>query len=111
VSRTLDHGFLLSIGDSIRTPPEAAPAYVATEYVRCEVWSNLQVVVLSAMLLVLATAAAVATVGHTLGLSWPAACMLGAVVAPTDATAVAAVAAVAGHIPRRMALQSVERWT
>jgi CPA1 family monovalent cation:H+ antiporter len=63
-----------------------------------EIRSNLRVVVLSSVLLVLATAAAVAVVGHALGLSWPVAWVLGAVVAPTDATAVAAVA---GRMPRR----------
>ncbi len=46
----------------------------------------------------LATAGVVAAVGHALGLSWPVAWVLGAVVAPTDATAVAAVA---GRLPRR----------
>jgi Na+/H+ antiporter len=63
-----------------------------------EIRQNLRVVVLSAVALVLATAAAVAVVGHALGLSWPIAWVLGAVVAPTDATAVAAVA---GRMPRR----------
>jgi len=63
-----------------------------------EIRSNLPAVVLDSTLLVLATAAAVAAVGHALGLSWPVAWVLGAVVAPTDATAVAAVAR---RMPRR----------
>ncbi|MFF4136410.1 cation:proton antiporter [Streptomyces mirabilis] len=49
--------------------------------------------------LVLATAAAVTGVGHALGLSWPLAFVLGAVVAPTDAIAVQAVARL---LPRRV---------
>jgi monovalent cation/hydrogen antiporter len=63
-----------------------------------EIRSNLRVVILSAVLLVLATAGVVAVVGHALGLSWPVAWILGAVLAPTDATAVAAVAR---RMPRR----------
>lgn len=53
-----------------------------------EIRTNLRGIVLLATGLVLATAAAVAGVGHTLGLSWPLAFVLGAVVAPTDAIAV-----------------------
>ncbi|MGH1551876.1 cation:proton antiporter [Streptomyces sp. L7] len=49
--------------------------------------------------LVLATAVAVAAVAHTLGYGWPIAFVLGAVLAPTDA---AAVAAVARAMPRRI---------
>ncbi|WP_433558561.1 Na+/H+ antiporter [Pseudonocardia xinjiangensis] len=64
-----------------------------------EIRSNLRVVVLSSVLLVLATAGLVAVTAHALlGLSWPLAWVLGAVVAPTDATAMAAVA---GRMPRR----------
>jgi Na+/H+ antiporter len=63
-----------------------------------EIRSNLRVVVLSSVVLVLVTAGTVAVVGHALGLSWPVAWVLGAVVAPTDATAVAAVAR---GMPRR----------
>lgn len=47
-------------------------------------------IVLTGTLLVVATAAAVAAVGHSLGLSWETAWIIGAAVAPTDATAVAA---------------------
>ncbi|RZT84679.1 sodium/proton antiporter (CPA1 family) [Pseudonocardia sediminis] len=63
-----------------------------------EIRANLRVVVLSSVVLVLVTAGVVAVVGHALGLSWPVAWVLGAVVAPTDATAVAAVAK---GMPRR----------
>ena len=63
-----------------------------------EIRANLRSVVLSSVVLVLATAGAVAVVGHALGLSWPVAWVLGAVVAPTDATAVSAVG---GQMPRR----------
>jgi CPA1 family monovalent cation:H+ antiporter len=64
-----------------------------------EIRANLRMVLLSSTLLVLASAAAVATVGRALGLSWPVAWVLGAVVAPTDATALATLA---GQMPRRM---------
>ncbi|MCD2195145.1 Na+/H+ antiporter [Actinomycetospora endophytica] len=63
-----------------------------------ELRANLRVVVLTSVFLVLATAGVVAVVGHALGLSWPVAWVLGAVVAPTDATAVTAIAT---GLPRR----------
>ncbi len=63
-----------------------------------EIRANLRVVFLTSVVLVLVTAGAVAVVGHALGLSWPVAWVLGAVVAPTDATAVSAVAK---GMPRR----------
>jgi monovalent cation/hydrogen antiporter len=52
-----------------------------------EIRANLRTVVMSSVQLVLATAGAVAVVAHALGMSWPVAWVLGAVVAPTDATA------------------------
>lgn len=64
-----------------------------------EIRTNLRGIVLLATGLVLATAVAVAGVGHALGLSWPLAFVLGAVVAPTDAIAVGAVARL---LPRRI---------
>lgn len=64
-----------------------------------EIRTNLRGIMLLANGLVLATAAAVAAVGHALGLSWPLAFVLGAVVAPTDAIAVATVAR---DLPRRI---------
>jgi monovalent cation/hydrogen antiporter len=63
-----------------------------------EIRANLRVVILGAIGLVIATAAAVAAVGHALGLAWPVAWILGAVLAPTDATAVSAIG---GRMPRR----------
>jgi Na+/H+ antiporter len=63
-----------------------------------ELRDNLRAVLIDSILLVLATAAVVAVVGHLVGLTWPTAWVLGAVVAPTDATAVAAVG---GRMPRR----------
>ena len=63
-----------------------------------EIRANLRVITLLAVFLVIATAVVVAVVAHALGLSWPMAALLGTVVAPTDATAVAAVAR---RLPRR----------
>jgi CPA1 family monovalent cation:H+ antiporter len=63
-----------------------------------EARANLRVIALSAIGLVLVTMGTVAAVAHALGLDWPMALVLGAVLAPTDATAVAAVA---GRLPRR----------
>jgi CPA1 family monovalent cation:H+ antiporter len=64
-----------------------------------EIRTNVRAILLLATGLVLATAAAVAAVAHALDLWWPLAFVLGAVVAPTDATAVAAVAV---GLPRRL---------
>jgi CPA1 family monovalent cation:H+ antiporter len=64
-----------------------------------QIRENLRVITLLAVGLVLATAATVAATAHGLGLSWPMAIVLGAVIAPTDATAVANVAR---GMPRRM---------
>lgn len=55
-----------------------------------EILRFLRGVVLSATVLVVVTAAAVAWVAHALGLPWESAWIIGAAVAPTDATAVAA---------------------
>jgi CPA1 family monovalent cation:H+ antiporter len=59
-----------------------------------EIRSNLRVIVLLSTLLVTATAAAVAAMAHALGLAW----VLGAALAPTDATAVGVLART---LPRR----------
>ncbi|MEU2348735.1 Na+/H+ antiporter [Modestobacter sp. NPDC049651] len=64
-----------------------------------EIRANLRVILLASVGLVLATAAGVAVVAHALGLDWPMAWVLGAVLAPTDATAVATLA---GALPRRV---------
>ena len=62
-----------------------------------DIRANLRVVVLASVVLVLCTVLTVAWVGHAMGLPWPVAFVLGAVVAPTDATAVAAVAGRLAH--------------
>jgi CPA1 family monovalent cation:H+ antiporter len=63
-----------------------------------EIRNNLRVVVLTSTLLVFATAAAVAATAHWLGLDWGPAWVLGAALAPTDATAVGVLAR---DLPRR----------
>jgi monovalent cation/hydrogen antiporter len=63
-----------------------------------EIRSNLRVIVLMSTALVVVTAAAVAAVAHGLGLLWGPAWVLGAAVAPTDATAVGMLAPA---LPRR----------
>jgi CPA1 family monovalent cation:H+ antiporter len=63
-----------------------------------EIRNNLRVVVLNSTALVVATAAAVAAVAHGLGLEWGPAWVLGAALAPTDATAVGVLAR---GLPRR----------
>jgi len=63
-----------------------------------EIRSNARAILLAAVGLVLATALCVMAAASALGLSWPLALALGAIVAPTDATAVANVNAA---LPRR----------
>jgi CPA1 family monovalent cation:H+ antiporter len=63
-----------------------------------EIRSNLRPIVLLSTLLVVITAATVAAVAHALGLGWGPAWVLGAAVAPTDATAVGVIAR---GLPRR----------
>lgn len=57
-----------------------------------EIRRYLRAIVLNGTVLVLATAAAVAVTAHALGLAWGPAWVLGAAVAPTDATAVGVLA-------------------
>ncbi|MCL7425431.1 Na+/H+ antiporter [Streptomyces sp. YS415] len=64
-----------------------------------EIRHNLRSIALQSTVLVLVTALAVAVVAHAFGCPWPIALVLGAVLAPTDA---AAVAAVARAMPRRI---------
>src|SRR6195952_943260 len=64
-----------------------------------EIRSNLRPIALLSTVLVVATAGAVAAVAHGLGLPWGPAWVLGAAVAPTDATAVGVLARA---LPRRM---------
>jgi CPA1 family monovalent cation:H+ antiporter len=65
-----------------------------------EIRSNLRVIVLLSTVLVAATAAVVAVAAHALGLPWGPAWVLGAAVAPTDATAVGVLGR---SLPRRLA--------
>src|ERR1700759_3495204 len=87
-------------------PPEAVllvflPALLYWESLTTslrEIRNNLRVVVLTSTALVFATAAAVAATAHWLGLEWGPAWVLGAALAPTDATAVGVLAR---DLPRR----------
>lgn len=80
----------------VQLPPEVVlllflPALLYWESITTslrEIRKNLRGIVLSGTLLVIVTAAAVALAGHALGLPWGAAWVLGAALAPTDATAV-----------------------
>lgn len=63
-----------------------------------EIRAYLRAIILNGTVLVIATAAAAAAVGHALGLPWGPAWVLGAAVAPTDATAVGVLARA---LPRR----------
>jgi CPA1 family monovalent cation:H+ antiporter len=102
-------GVLLGFIPALRgvsLPPEAVlllflPALLYWESLTTslrEIRNNLRVIVLLSTLLVIATAGVVAAVGHALGLGWGPAWVLGAAVAPTDATAVAVLARL---LPRR----------
>ncbi|WGL53634.1 Na+/H+ antiporter [Nocardioides sp. BP30] len=87
-------------------PPEAVlliflPALLYWESLTTslrEIRNNLRVVVLTSTALVALTAAAVAATAHGLGLEWGPAWVLGAALAPTDATAVGVLA---HDLPRR----------
>jgi CPA1 family monovalent cation:H+ antiporter len=63
-----------------------------------EIRNNLRVISLAAIGLVLLTAVVVGVVANAFGLPWPIALALGAILAPTDATAIASVAS---GLPRR----------
>jgi Na+/H+ antiporter len=62
-----------------------------------EIRSNLRDIVLMGTTLVFATAGAVAVVAHAVGVAWGPAWVLGAAVAPTDATAVGVLARALPH--------------
>jgi monovalent cation/hydrogen antiporter len=102
-------GALLGFAPALRRvylPPEVVlllflPALLYWESLTTslrEIRSNLRVIVLMSTALVIATAGAVAATAHSLGLPWGPAWVLGAAVAPTDATAVGILARV---LPRR----------
>ncbi|WP_104103430.1 Na+/H+ antiporter [Arthrobacter sp. 08Y14] len=86
----------------VELPPEAVlflflPVLLYWESISTslrEVRSNLRGIVLMGTLLVIVTAWAVAAAAHALGLPWGPAWVLGAAIAPTDATAVGALARV-----------------
>ena len=98
-------GFVPGLGD-VEMPPDVVlflflPALLYWESLTTslrEIRANLRVISLQAVGLVAVTTLTVAVVAHALGVGWPVAFVLGAVVAPTDATAVTAVA---GRLPRR----------
>ncbi|WP_129337677.1 Na+/H+ antiporter [Cellulomonas endophytica] len=98
---------LLPVFHHVVVPPELVlllilPALLYWESLTTslrEIRANQRVIALVSVLLVGATAALVATVLHALGMDWGPAWVLGAVLAPTDATAVAGVAR---GMPRRM---------
>ncbi|GAA1626764.1 Na+/H+ antiporter [Nonomuraea maheshkhaliensis] len=98
-------GLLPHFGD-IPLPPEVVlflflPALLYYESLTTslrEIRANLRSITLQATGLVVLTTAAVAVLAHAAGLSWPLAFVLGAVLGPTDAVAVAAVAR---GLPRR----------
>jgi CPA1 family monovalent cation:H+ antiporter len=100
-------GFVPGLGD-VEMPPDVVlflflPALLYWESLTTslrEIRANLRVITLQAVGLVAVTTLTVAAVAHALGVGWPVAFVLGAVVAPTDATAVTAVA---GRLPRRPA--------
>lgn len=89
----------------VQLPPEAVlflflPVLLYWESITIslrEIRSNLRGIVLMGTVLVAVTAWAVAAAAHALGLPWGPAWVLGAAIAPTDATAVAAVARVLPH--------------
>jgi monovalent cation/hydrogen antiporter len=91
----------------VSLPPEAVlllflPALLYWESLNTslrEIRNNLRVIVLLSTVLVIGTAAAVAAVAHSMGLAWGPAWILGAAVAPTDATAVGVIARL---LPRRL---------
>jgi CPA1 family monovalent cation:H+ antiporter len=102
-------GLLLSLFPAFRgvgLPPEVVlllflPALLFWESLTTslrEIRRFLRGIILTGTLLVVVTAAAVAAVGHALGLSWGTAWLIGAAVAPTDATAVSALGRA---LPRR----------
>lgn len=103
-------GALLGFVPALRAvslPPEAMlllflPALLYWESLTTslrEIRSNLRAIALMSTALVVATAAAAAWVAHALGLPWGPAWVLGAAVAPTDATAVGVIARA---LPRRL---------
>lgn len=98
-------GYLPGVG-GVEMPPDVVlflflPALLYWEAITIslrEMRANLRAIALTSTVLVLVTAGTVAVVAHAFGLSWPMAFVLGAVLSPTDATAVSTVA---GLLPRQ----------
>ena len=98
-------GFLPGVG-GVEMPPDVVlflflPALLYWEAITIsirEMRANLRAIALSSTVLVLVTAGTVAVVAYAFGLSWPMAFILGAVLSPTDATAVSTFASL---LPRR----------
>ncbi|WP_281350608.1 cation:proton antiporter [Glutamicibacter mishrai] len=90
-------GFLPSLRE-VSLPPEVVlflflPALLFWESLTTslrEIRTNLRGIILASTLLVVATAGAVAVIGYLFGMAWGPAWVLGAALAPTDATAVGA---------------------
>ncbi|MGK5684200.1 Na+/H+ antiporter [Actinoplanes sp. URMC 104] len=104
-------GVLLGFVPALRSahlPPEAVlllflPVLLYWESLTSslrEIRTNLRAIVLLSTVLVAATAAAAAATAHLLGMQWGPAWVLGAAVAPTDATAVGVLGRA---LPRRIA--------
>jgi Na+/H+ antiporter len=99
-------GFIPGLG-SIALPPNVVlylflPALLYWEALNTsfrEIRFNARSISMLATGLVLLTAAAVAVVAHSFGLSWTYSVLLGAILAPTDATAIGSIA---GKLPRRV---------
>lgn len=97
-------GFLPSLRE-VHLPPEAVlliflpvlPYWESLTTSLREIRSNLRGIVLMSTTLIIATAGAVALTAHAAGLPWGSAWVLGAAVAPTDATAVGVLARALPH--------------
>ncbi|HEY0248492.1 MAG TPA: Na+/H+ antiporter [Gryllotalpicola sp.] len=101
-------GFIPGLGE-IQLPPDLVlllflPALVYWEALNNtslrEIRFNLRAILFAAIGLVLLTAFCIGAAGSAFGLPWPAALALGAVLAPTDATAISGFS---GSLPRRSA--------
>lgn len=90
-------GFLPALRE-VSLPPEVVlflflPALLFWESLTTslrEIRANLRGIILASTLLVVATAGAVAVIAHLFGMAWGPAWVMGAALAPTDATAVSA---------------------
>lgn len=98
-------GFIPYLGE-IQLPPDLVlllflPALLYWDSLNTsfrEIRANIRIISLLAVGLVFLTALVVAVIAHAFGLPWSISIALGAILAPTDATAVSSVA---GRLPRR----------